>query len=106
MEIQSVTFMETPLYSIGFNECGEEQYSFGLRVVASSKRTGANYTLSYPFESYERDRVARLVSRINRVGVIDLEFWESGTPWDSYKQPQTYAEEREEALMREAWGEY
>ena len=104
MEIQAVTFIETPLYFIGYDECGIEQSSFGLRVVATSKRTGANYTLSYPFEAYERDRIVKLVSRIRKAGRINLEYWDEGTPWDYYMVPQTYEEEREEALEREAWG--
>jgi hypothetical protein len=81
-----------------------DQQSTGSDVVFQGV-DGNDYTYR---QSFNDDRqgwtveAGETVARIlNEVGIIDLPYWELGTPWDQYKIPQTYEEEKRDALESE-----
>ena len=66
---------------------------------------GKTYTLNHVFRWWEGEEAAEeMVAKIYAKGYIDLAHWSEGTCWDAYKTPQTWEEEKAEALEKEAWG--
>lgn len=100
--VGEVLIMETPLYRMGKDEEGHDIINFRYAIVAMVE--GIPYTHGVEFSRDDLDRAERLVERVRDRGYIDLDHWVQGTPWDYYRIPQTYEEEREEALFNEMWG--
>lgn len=50
-------------------------------------------------ETYERDL---FMDKVKKSGYINTEHWWEGDVWDAYKIPQTYEEEKRDALEWEA----
>lgn len=100
--ISCVELMETPLYRMGKDEENHDIINFRYAIVAWVD--GVAYTHLVEFSRVDIDRAMRLEDRIEERGYINLDHWVEGTPWDRYRTPQTYEEEREEALFNEMWG--
>jgi hypothetical protein len=91
-----------PLYEKVYEDHVGDAYDHFLSVQGVD---GNDYTYR---QSFNDDRqgwtveAGETVARIlNEVGIIDLPYWELGTPWDQYKIPQTYEEEKRDALESE-----
>ena len=91
-----------PLYEKTYEDHVGTAYDHFLVVQGVD---GNDYTYR---QSFNDDRqgwtieAGETVARIlNEVGIIDLPYWQIGTPWDAYLVPQTYEEEKRDALERE-----
>ena len=91
---------ESPLFEIK-DECGYPGSSYVVMVVAQAE--GDTFTLGHTFEPHEMETAVALCKRINEHQVIDTRYWVEGDPWSAYREPQSYEDEKREALEREYW---
>jgi hypothetical protein len=89
---------EGPLFEKVYEDHVGDAYNY---YVSTQCVDGRNYTLLRQFGPDEKDLAERTAKAIDAGGVIEVAYWELGTPWDQYKIPQTYEEEKAEALERE-----
>lgn len=95
MKIKYVDIVEGPLYE----ELGEDgYYTYYDYFIVATAEDGQTYTLKRSFNRHEKDKRDRVFKRISDSLVIDIEHWYEGSVWDSYLIPQTYEEEKRDAL--------
>jgi len=95
--IKSVELGETPLYEgVDYDSLPATYFDY---VVIATLEDGRVFTHSRAFNGTNERRYAEnLVNVVRKRGKIDLYHWWEGTTWDRYKIPQTYEEEKAQAL--------
>jgi len=96
--IHEAYLMESPLYEVALEDGMGTAWCY---LMVAKGTDGIEYTHYRTFEHYQADDANKIIASINARGIIDLEHWTEGTAWDYYKEPQTYQEEKEEALFHE-----
>lgn len=94
MNINIAYSIQSPL----FIRAGKE--AFTMLVIAEDLEGNA-HTHQHDFDTKEAADV--FADRVLDHGAINTEFWHEGTPWDRYLIPQSWEEEKAEALWNEAF---
>jgi len=100
MKVTNVNYGKSPLFEVMTEDGPGDGYN--LFVVAQGPN-GSVFTHEMRFEYYETERAEAFAKRVEAKGEVDLAYWSEGTPWDCYATPQTYEEERAEALFNEGY---
>lgn len=95
-KIESVDFIQSPLYW-GKDYDGFDVDLYDLNVVVTLP-SGKKYTHQRRFNANESMIVEEFVDVVRFKGYVDLTHWWEGTTWDRYNTPQSYEEEKEQAL--------
>jgi hypothetical protein len=88
--------IESPLFEVVTEDGIGSGYN--LQIVCEDVN-GKKYTHFKTFEAYERDAASNFVKKIAARGTVNREHWNPGTSWDHYATPQTYEEEKAEAIF-------
>ena len=108
IKIIKAYFIESPLFVSNAVQLDPEGYpcnedagpvtKYNLQVVAECE-DGTRRTHYQTFDSWDIEGVTIFVDTVNRRGHIKACYWEEGTSWDHYATPQSYEEEKAEALF-------
>ena len=107
MKIVKCEVIPGPSYEYPMNHPDDPQEmgtTWNLLIVATTA-DGTEYTHVREFDMKHEKKEARDFAALVSGGRgINLLVWNEGTPWDQYKTPQTWDQEKAEALEREANG--
>lgn len=97
--IAEATVIEGPSFEDRDTE-GHPVSNYSIFVVVET--TKGYYTHRHSFRAWESTDAEDLAARVSARRHIDGDYWEEGTPWDAYRTPLSYEEEKMDALNFEA----
>ena len=97
ISIKSAIVLETPSYE-GKDDEGYPTSLFDY-VVMATDYDDCEWTHRKTFNYNDGlDAPMFFAVKVEDQGSINTDFWDEGNPWDRYKVPQTYEEEKAQAL--------
>jgi hypothetical protein len=96
--IREANLSETPSFEIMTEDGPGSTWRISMAAIAED---GKEWTARQTFDMYDKDLAEFALAPTKVIGAIDPEAWNQGSPWDDYG-PQTYEEEKAEALERES----
>jgi len=95
-QIKDVEVIEGPSYEYVMEDGIGSTWNLLIKARLGDGRT---FTHLKEFDMlHEKEDAAYFANKITSAGFIDLKYWYEGSPWDKYSTPQTYEEEKAEAL--------